>query len=290
MIEKIQYYFTEFELFRIQDVGVTISHIVVAFLSLLVALAVSKAARYILKKRLFRRMEIDAGLEYAMLRFIHYAILGAGIYVGLTIINIPLGALVGVVALLGVGIGFGLQNLTSNFISGIILLLERPVKVGDRVEVDGVWGDVQKIKLRTTVVLTPDNISIIVPNSNLLENKLINYYHSNRDIRLHVPVGVAYGSDVKKVTEILEKAALEDGKVLENKPPKVWFLEFGSSSLNFELLCWIPDAALKYDVLNRLNRRIDEEFRKAGVEIPFPQQDLHIRSVETSIPIQRKEN
>ena len=287
-MENLPYYFTEFELFRIQNVGITISHLVVAILSFLVALVFSKIARFFLKKKIFRRMDVDTGLEYAMLRFTHYAILISGVYVGLKIINIPLGALVGLLAILGVGIGFGLQNLTANFISGIILLLERPVKVGDRIEVDGVWGDVKKINLRTTVVTTPDNISIIIPNSNLLENKVINYYHTNRDIRLHVPVGVAYGSDVQKVTSILQKVARENKNVLKNKPPAVWFLEFGDSSLNFELLCWIPDAALKYDVLNRLNRRIDEEFRKADVEIPFPQHDSHVRSVHTPIPIHHK--
>jgi len=286
-MERLQYYFTEFELFKIQDVGITISHLVVAVVAFIAALVLSRIARAVIRRRLLRRFEIDPGLEYALLRVTHYVILVVGVYVGLKTINIPLGALVGLFAVLGVGIGFGLQHLASNFVSGLILLLERPVKVGDRVEVDGIWGDVTRINLRTTIITTPDNISIIIPNSKLIENKVINFYYSNRRIRLRVPVGVAYGSDVAKVTSILEQVAATDERVLKRPAPKVWFKEFGDSSLNFELLCWISDAALRYDILNRLNRGIDEGFRAGGVEIPFPQQDLHIRSAEAALVIKK---
>ena len=289
MLEQIQYYFTEFELFKIQNTGITISHIVVAVIALIMSFLVSKIVRVLLRRRVFKRYEIDTGLEYALLRVTHYLILIVGVYIGLKTINIPLGALVGLLAVLGVGIGFGLQNISSNFISGLILLFERPVKVGDRIEVGDVWGDVERIKLRTTIVTTPDNISIIIPNSKLLDNNLVNFYYADRNIRMHVPVGVAYGSDIDKVTTILEEIASADKEVQDDPPPRVWFREFGDSSLDFELLCWVPDAASKYEVLNRLNRSIDARFREEGVEIPFPQRDLHLRSVKAPISIAKDE-
>jgi len=278
-MEQIQYYFTDFELFKIQDVGITISHIVVAIISFLLALLVSRLVRGLIRKRLARKFQLDPGLEYALLRVTHYLILVIGVYIGLKMINIPLGALVGLLAVLGVGIGFGLQNIVSNFISGLILLFERPVKVGDRIEVDDVWGDIRQIKLRTTEVVTPDNISIIIPNSKLLENNLINFYHGARSIRLRVPVGVAYGSDIDKVTRILREAAEKEKSVLGRPEPKVWFREFGDSSLNFELLCWVPDAAAKFDIIDHLNRTIDKRFREEEIEIPFPQRDVYIRKM-----------
>lgn len=289
MLEQVRYYFTEYELFRIQDTGITISHIAVAVVALVVSVLLSKITRVLLRRRVFKRYEIDPGLEYALLRVTHYLILVIGVYIGLKTINIPLGALVGLLAVLGVGIGFGLQNISSNFISGLILLFERPIKIGDRIEVGDVWGDVKRIKLRTTVVTTPDNVSIIIPNSKLLDNNVVNFYYSNRDMQLHVPVGVAYGSDIDAVTRILEAAAAAEEHVLNDPAPHVWFREFGDSSLNFELLCWIPDAALKYEVLNRLNRLIDARFREENIEIPFPQHDLHLRSAEVPIPFVRRE-
>ena len=158
--ETVNHYYSDVVLFKIQDVGITISHLIVALLSILLSFVISAILRSVLKKRVLRKMKIDAGLEYTLLRFTHFTILILGVYIGLQTINIPLGALVGLFAVIGVGIGFGLQNLASNFTSGFILLLERPVKVGDRLEMDDVWGDVERINLRTTVVRTPDDVSI----------------------------------------------------------------------------------------------------------------------------------
>ena len=153
--ERISYYYTDVVLFQIQNVGVTLSHLVVAVLSVLLSIIISAVVRSMMRNRLFKRMKIDQGLEFAILRVTHYLILIMGIYIGLQSINIPLGALVGIFAVVGVGIGFGLQNLAANFTSGVILLLERPVKIGDRLELNGVWGDVVRINLRTTVIRTP---------------------------------------------------------------------------------------------------------------------------------------
>jgi small-conductance mechanosensitive channel len=285
--ENINYYYKDFVLFKIQNVGISISHLVVAVIAVLVSLVVSKVLRSSLRNRVFKKLNIDEGLEYTLLRFLHFLILFIGIYIGLSTVNIPLGAILGLFAVIGVGIGFGLQNLTSNFISGIILLLERPVKVGDRLEISDVWGDVKHVNLRTTLIETPDGISVIVPNSKLLENEVVNYSYGNPKIRLQVPVGIAYGSDCQKAAEILVQVALNNKQVMIDPKPKVWFREFGDSSLNFMLLFWIPNAAVKYDVISEINFAIDAGFRKNGIAIPFPQRDLHLRSTEGIIHFQQ---
>ncbi|HKL27342.1 MAG TPA: mechanosensitive ion channel domain-containing protein [Desulfuromonadales bacterium] len=286
--DNINYYFKEFVLFKIQDVGITISHLAVAVIAILLSLLMSKLVRSTLQKQLFKKIEIDQGLEYALLRFIHYVILVVGVYIGLKSINIPLGALIGLFAVIGVGIGFGLQNLASNFISGLILLFERPVKIGDRLELNDVWGDVRQINLRTTLIETPDKISIILPNSRLLENEVINYSYGDPMIRLRIPVGIAYGSDCEKAADLLVQVALDNDRVLNDPKPKTWFREFGDSSLNFVLLCWIPNAANKYDITSELNHGIDRIFRENGVEIPFPQRDLHLRSARDILRFQEE--
>ena len=287
--EKIDYYFKDFVLFKIQNVGITVSHLVVAVVAVIFSLLASKIIRSALQKHLFKKFDIDQGLQYALLRFIHYVIIIIGVYIGLKTVNIPLGAIVGLFAVIGVGVGFGLQNLTSNFISGVILLLERPVKVGDRVEVTDVWGDVKRISLRTTLIETPDNIAIIVPNSKLLENEVTNYSYGDPKIRLRVPVGIAYGSDCEKATQILIDVANENQRVLKHPEPKVWFREFGDSSLNFMLLCWIPTANIKFDVRSELNYAIDRAFRDNRIEIPFPQHDLHLRSANVPLRLSQEE-
>jgi small-conductance mechanosensitive channel len=136
--ENINYYYKEFVLFNVQDVGITFSHLLVAFLAVAVSVLASRMIRMTLRRQLLSKLHLDSGLEYALLRFVHYLILVIGVYIGMKTINIPLGAIVGLFAVIGVGIGFGLQNLAANFISGLILLLERPVKVGDRLEVNNV--------------------------------------------------------------------------------------------------------------------------------------------------------
>jgi len=280
--ETLDYYFKDFILFKIQNVGITFSHLTVAIVAVILSLVVSKLTRSTLKRHLFNKLDIDQGLQYALLRFVHYLILVIGVYIGLKTVNIPLGAIVGLFAVIGVGIGFGLQNLASNFISGIILLLERPIKVGDRIEINEVWGDVKRIHLRTTLIETTDNIAIIVPNSKLLENEVINYSYGDPRIRLRIPVGIAYGSDCEKASALLTEVAGKNDHVMDQPAPKVWFREFGDSSLNFILLCWIPNAATKFDVVSEINYAINRAFREHKIEIPFPQRDLHLRS---SVPL-----
>ncbi len=180
---------------------------------------------------------------------------------------------------LGVGIGFGLQNITDNFISGIIILFEKPIKVGDRIDVGDIQGDVINISVRATTVLTNDNISVIVPNSEFISSRVINWSHNDRNIRFNIPVGVSYNEDPEEVRKILLLVADENKHVLKVPEPHVFFEEFGDSSLNFDLAIW---TATHTDKPRRLKTELYFEifakFKEKGIEIPFPQRDIHIKS------------
>jgi small-conductance mechanosensitive channel len=189
----------------------------------------------------------------------------------------------------GVGIGFGLQGIVNNFISGLILLFERPIRVGDIVELGGKWAEIKRIGLRSTVVQTFDYADLIVPNSDLISNQVTNWTLTNRLVRLSIPVGVAYGSDVPRVMETLMACAQENSKVAGMPAPRVLFLSFGESSLDFELRVWILDADHILGAKSELHQAIDRSFREENIEIAFPQQDLHLRSMDDSVILRPRE-
>ena len=180
---------------------------------------------------------------------------------------------------LGVGIGFGLQNITDNFISGIIILFEKPIKVGDRIVVGDTEGNVINISVRATTILTNENISIIVPNSEFISSRVINWSHNDRNIRFDIPVGIGYNEDPIEVREILLHVADANPHVLKNPKPHIFFDEFGDSSLNFTLAIWTSTCTDKPRKLKtELYFSIFEKFKEKGIEIPFPQRDIHIKS------------
>jgi potassium efflux system protein len=184
---------------------------------------------------------------------------------------------------LGIGIGFGLQSIVNNLVSGLILLFERPVRVGDYVELSGKWAEIRKIGLRATTVQTFDQADVIIPNADLISTQVVNWTLSNRCVRLIIPVGVAYGSDVSLVMETLLASARENSKIAEAPEPQVLFLNFGESALDFELRVWVLDADNRLVVSSELHQEIDRRFREAKIEISFPQRDLHLRSVDESV-------
>lgn len=259
---------------------VTISGLATAFIVFLLFLTVSAVIQRLLAPWLNRRLQKSPGVAYAIQRITHYLIILIGLAVSAQVIGLDMSSFAIVVGFLSVGIGFGLQNVTSNFISGLILLLERPISVGDLVSVEGQVGTVQEIRMRSTVIQTFDNISIIVPNSRFIDSVLINWSLGDPKVRIHIAVGVAYGSDLKKVTEVLMRVAGQNPLVLKLPEPEVFFLEFGDSSLNFELLVWLMDPLKQKAVKSELNLAVDAAFREAGITIPFPQRDVHIQSTE----------
>ena len=248
---------------------------------LVVTFVLSKQLRKFLKARL-AKTRLDEGVQYTILRLIHYSIAGIVFYQAITMIGIKLTGLAFFVGILSVGIGFGLQNITNNFVSGLILLFERPVKPGDMVTVGDTEGRVQEIQMRATTVLTRDNVTIIVPNSQFVSDTVTNWSHRDPKVRIHIPVGVAYGSDVPLVTELLLKVAKDHPQIIDEPSPNVRFTGFGDSSLDFELLGWITEPMLRKKILSDLNYAIDDALRQHDVTIPFPQRDLHLQSLPSA--------
>ena len=198
-----------------------------------------------------------------------------GILLGFNVVGIQLTSLVVVFGLIGVGIAFGLQNITSNFVSGIILLFERPVSVGDYIEVGEDMGQVRAINMRATIIVTRDNITLIVPNSSFIENTVTIWSVGDPKVRINIPVGVAYGSDTGLVSRLLMKVAQDHPEVRSDPEPDVLFKGFGDSSLDFELRIWIISPMGRFRVISELNYAIDAAFRENNVTVPFPQRDVH---------------
>ncbi len=236
----------------------------------------------------------DAGASsgfYALARLARYAVWIVGSLIGLNYMGFSLASLSLLGGAIGVGIGFGLQNIFSNFISGIILLLDRSLKIGDFVQLEsGVMGKVQEIGMRYTRITTNDLVDIIVPNSEFINGRVINWSYDESVCRLHIPFGVAYGSDKDQVKEAAIAAARKVKGTIEHdrRPIDVWLVNFGESSLDFELVVWVEPEAM-YSV-NRTRARylwaIEDELRARNIEIPFPQRDLHIRS-SVAVPVGR---
>jgi small-conductance mechanosensitive channel len=230
--------------------------------------------------KILSKFNLEEGLMFTLIRISHYLVISIGALVAFQFVGIDLSGLAVILGFLSVGIGFGLQNVTSNFISGLILLFERPIKVGDRVTVGDTVGYVTNIKIRATTIRTLNNISIIVPNSDFISNNVINWTHGDKKIRIELKVGVSYSSDLDLVLSTLKKVALENNEVLKDPEPEVHLLNFGDSSWEMNLRVWIPDPRKYYYVCSDLNCEIVRNFRKNGIEIPFPQRDLHLRSVD----------
>ena len=227
---------------------------------------------------LLKRTPFDPGLRFAIGKIFGYGFVTLGFYVALLVNGVDLSSLAVIAGALGVGIGFGLQNIVSNFVSGLILLAERPVSIGDRIEVAGVAGQVTKISLRSTTVVTNDNISIIVPNSDLITQPITNWSHGDPKVQFRLPIGVAYGTDTEKLRTILLEVAADHAGVLKEPAPSVFFDSFGDSSLNFQLGVWTQDMAHSpRRFRSELNFSIERKLRESQIEIPFPQRVVHLR-------------
>lgn len=279
--EKIMNY----PLFKLGNTEYTLSAIITFLLLVTLVIVLVSAAKRILVVRLLRRTRMDEAMQYAFAKITGYALTLMGLYIVLGIVGIDLSSLALVAGAIGVGLGFGLQNIISNFVSGVIILFERCLKVGDFVELEsGVNGEVKEINMRSTLINTNDNIDILVPNSEFVNGRVINWTLREASRRIHVPFGVAYGTD----KELVRKAGLEAAEAVsftvrdqEKRKPQVWFTRFGSSSLDYELIVWIgPDSVKRPGAVQAAYLwEIHTALYKYGLEIPFPQNDLHLRSI-----------
>jgi small-conductance mechanosensitive channel len=261
--------------------GVTLSLVQIFLLiALLIAVFwISSRTKRFLFNRFLAKSGLDRSLQYAIAQIVSNVVLIVGIFIVLDNAGIHLGALTVFAGAVGVGVGFGLQNIASNFISGLVILAERPITVGDRVEVAGIAGQVQHIRARSTVIVTNDNITMIVPNTKFIDSPVTNWTYGDPRVRFRIPVGVAYGSDINKVREALLTAANENQNTLKDPAPSVFLEKFGDNSIDFELVAWSSEMSYRpRRYRSDLNFAMEEKLREAGIEIAFPQRDLHIRS------------
>jgi len=262
----------------IGNLSVSVTAIVFGILIFAAALLMSRTLSALLQRRIAKRAYLDPGLQYTLGRLTQYVIVALGTLLALrTGLSLYLTSIALLFTALSAAIGFGLQYIAADIASVFILLFERPVRVGDRITIDEDEADVQSINLRTTVVATNNRVSIIVPNSKLVSQRLINWSYGDPRARIAIPIGVSAESDIDLVTLTLLKAAEGVDNVLKDPPPKVQFLKFGDWSLDFRLLIWTNRPRLHMQIRSDINYRIDKLFREAKIEIPYPQTELRIR-------------
>ncbi len=263
---------------------VTVRKVVTALMVLLAGIIFSRALSRALGRQVLRRLDIDPSASATIQSLFYYALMLMFGLFSLNVARVPLTAFTVLGGAVALGIGFGSQNIINNFISGLILLAERPVKVGDLIQIDNLYGNIEHIGARSTRVRTGSNLEIIVPNSSFLQNNVINFTLSSDKVRTLVEVGVVYGSPTVTVTQLLRRAVVETGRVAKDPPPIILFKEFGGSSLVFEVHFWIRMRTMmdQMQIESAVRFRIDQLFREEGIVIAFPQQDVHL---DTSSPL-----
>jgi small-conductance mechanosensitive channel len=271
-----------YELTSVEDRPITVSKICIGLLLLFVGIFATRFITKLLGRRVLPRFGLNEGAAAAVQSLLFYLLVLTVALLALRIINVPLTAFTIVGGALAIGVGFGSQNTVNNFISGLILLMERPIRVSDLIEVEDLLGTVEHIGPRATRVRSPNNVDIIVPNSSFLERNVINWTLSDDRYRTQVSVGIAYGSPTRDAAKLIRKAVIEHGKVLKNPKPIVLFTEFGDDALNFEVHFWVRMRRVmdRRIVESDIRYRIDSLFREAGIVIAFPQRDVHLDAVK----------
>jgi small-conductance mechanosensitive channel len=291
-IDKVESWVTRFfkaTIVTINQTPITPASLIIFTLIVLTSVFVTRLFTRVLLDRLLKKFNIKQGIRYTLRRLTEYTLIIVGIVIAFQFIGIDLGGLAVIFGLLSVGIGFGLQSVTSNFVAGLVLLFERPIKIGDRITVGEIEGDVEEISMRATRVRTLNNISIIVPNSQFVSSNIVNWSYGDLRVRIDIDVGVSYGSDLDVVLASLKEVALEHPAVLKDPAPDVLLREFGDSSWNMRLRAWIDNPQGHHVIRSEINCAIVRKFREKGVEIPFPQRDLHLRS-PLPVPLANRED
>jgi potassium efflux system protein len=282
------YRLDEFALWHFSDTGpdgttirlpVTLASVLLGLFALVVTIIGSRNLPGLVEISLLSRAGVDAASRYVISSLLRYTIVIGGTLIGFSLLGMRWSQLQWMAAALTVGLGFGLQEIFANFVSGIILLFERPFRVGDVITVGDMTGRVTRIRTRATTILDFDNKEIVMPNKTFITGHLTNWGLSDTTTRVIVQVGVAYGSDPIKVRELLLQAAAEDPRVVPEPAPTCWFLAFGASSLDFELRVFVASLVDRLESQNALNIRINQLFAEHGIEIAFPQLDVHVRDI-----------
>ena len=266
-------------------VPVTLADLLLALLAGAMTLVVARNLPGLLELSVFRQLRASAGERYAYTTIGKYAVTLAGAVLALNMVGFGWSKVQWLVAAVGLGLGFGLQEIFANFVSGLIILFERPIRVGDIVTVGNVNGKVTKIRIRATWITGFDRKELVVPNKEFITNQLVNWSLSDAVLRLDIAVGIAYGSDTDKAHRVLLEVAARNEHVLKDPAPQAFFFGFGESSLDFELRVFSPDVEHRLRIIHDLHMEIDRAFRAEGIEIAFPQRDLHVRT----LPVSRRE-
>ena len=265
--------------FRVGSATISVSVILTFLLVIAATFLLAAALRFVLDGEILPRLKIERGLAFTVSTTVRYAVLVGGVLLAFSAADISLSRVTLLAGALGVGLGFGLQNLVSNFISGLILLFERPIEVGDVVDVGSLLGEVRRIGMRSSTIRTAEGAEVVVPNSDLISKSVINWTLSDRRRRIEIKVGVAYGSDPEKIIGLLLEAAADHPEALDDPPPAAFFMGFGESSLDFVLHVWASRFEQGLALQSALRRAVHRVLGEAGIEIPFPQRDLNLRSV-----------
>jgi small-conductance mechanosensitive channel len=269
--------------FKIGELQISMEIILMVACVLYLTIIISWVIQAFLDAGVMTPQGMEHGVKVAVKTLIHYSLILVGFLFAISVAGIDMSKFAILAGALGVGIGFGLQNIVNNFLSGLILLFERPVKVGDTVTLEDQWGTITRIGLRSTVVETADKSEVIVPNSELISQRVVNWTFSSNMSRVLLPIGVAYGTPLEKVLAILLQVADEHPLTLKHPEPSAIFTGFGDSAINFELRVWIADITQRLQVRSELGLAIDRHFRAAGIVIPFPQRDLHLQSIAPNL-------
>ena len=266
----------------IGSIAISLSDVIIFGVTVWLAFALSKVIRFVLEEDVYTRVNLAGGIPYAISTMVHYVLLVVGFILAIAALGIDLTKFTILAGAFGVGLGFGLQTIVNNFVSGLILLFERPVKVDDVVQIGTNLGDLKRIGLRASVLRTYEGSEVIVPNGQLISEEVTNWTFSDKQKRIDINVGVAYGNKPRQVLELLKEAALSHKDVLQEPPPRSLYVGFGENSLDFQLRVWTSEdlwVVIKSDLTLAIHEALDE----AEIEIPFPQRDLHIRSVDKGI-------
>lgn len=267
--------------FTFGRITVSISGFITGAATILATVLIARWTSALLDRRIARRRHIDPGLRYTICRLVKYIVVAIGVLVTLRLaFGLDLTSLAVIFTALSVGIGFGLQYIAADIASGFILLFERPIRIGDRITIGDDEGDVKSINLRTTVVTTNDQIAIIIPNSKLVSQRVINWSYGDPRARIAIPIGVADDSDIRLVTDTLVEAAKGVENVLQDPQPCVQLLKFGDYSLDFRLLVWTNQPRRHVQIRSDINYRIAQLFRDRSIKIPYPTQEFLLKGAD----------
>jgi potassium efflux system protein len=260
----------------ITETPLTLRDIITGIVILIVTFLAAKNLPGVLEITILQRLPLETGARYALTMLMQYFIAGTGLIIAFSLIGFQWSNIQWLVAALGVGLGFGLQEIVANFISGIILLFERPIRVGDVVTLDSTTGVVSRIRIRATTITNYDKQELLIPNKEFITGRVINWTLTDKVNRVIINVGVAYGSDVKKAMGLMIEAAEENENVLQEPKPVATFEAFGDSSLTLLLRAYLGSMDNRLTTITSLHEAINNKFNNAGIEIPFPQRDLHL--------------